>query len=87
MSTSLHLFGFEIILYNNYGLYGNYGHSSHTSHKTRTYEEDTHMKNSAVLKRQMRYQQWGEEVKDFNSRTKDMTVWEWCALHDISAGF
>ena len=41
------------------------------------------MKNSAALKRQMRYQQWGEEVKDFNSRPKDMTVREWCALHDI----
>ncbi|SHJ13676.1 hypothetical protein SAMN02745725_01829, partial [Pseudobutyrivibrio xylanivorans DSM 14809] len=41
------------------------------------------MKNSAALKRQMRYQQWVEEVKDFNSRPKDMTVREWCALHDI----
>ena len=35
------------------------------------------MKNSAALKRQMRYQQWVEEVKDFNSRPKDMTVREW----------
>ena len=41
------------------------------------------MKNSAALKRQMRYQQWVEEVKDFNSRPKDMTVREWCAIHDI----
>ena len=43
----------------------------------------THMKNSAALKRQMRYQQWVEEVKDFNARPKDMTVREWCAIHDI----
>ena len=41
------------------------------------------MNNSAALKRQMRYQQWVEEVKDFNSRPKDMTVREWCSLHDI----
>ena len=41
------------------------------------------MNNSAALKRQMRYQQWVEEVKDFNSRPKDMTVREWCAIHDI----
>ena len=41
------------------------------------------MKNSAALKRQMRYQQWVEEVKDFNARPKDMTVREWCAIHDI----
>lgn len=41
------------------------------------------MKNSAALKRQMRYQQWVEEVKDFNSRPKDMTVREWCSIHDI----
>ncbi len=41
------------------------------------------MSNSATLKKQLRYQQWIEEVKDFNSRPKDMTVREWCALHDI----
>ena len=41
------------------------------------------MKNSAALKRQMRYQQWVEEVKDFNSRPEDMTVREWYAIHDI----
>ena len=41
------------------------------------------MKNSAALKRQMRYQQWVEEVKDFNARPKDMTVREWCAIHNI----
>ncbi len=41
------------------------------------------MSNSATLKKQLRYQQWIEEVKEFNSRPKDMTVREWCALHDI----
>ena len=41
------------------------------------------MKKSAALKRQMRYQQWVEEVKEFNSKPKDMTVREWCAIHDI----
>ena len=41
------------------------------------------MSNSATLKKQLRYQQWIEEVKDFNSRPKDMTVRKWCALHDI----
>jgi len=37
-------------------------------------QDDTHMKNSAALKRQIPYQQWVEDVKDFNSRPKDMTV-------------
>ena len=41
------------------------------------------MKNSAAIKIQMCYQQWVEEVKDFNSISKDMTGREWCALHDI----
>ena len=41
------------------------------------------MSNSATLKKQLRYQQWIEEVKYFNSRPKDMTVREQCTLHDI----
>lgn len=41
------------------------------------------MSKSATLKRDIRFQQWVQQVQEFNKRPEGMSMTTWCKLHDI----
>jgi len=41
------------------------------------------MSKSATLKRDIRFQQWIQQVQEFNNRPKGMSMTTWCKEHDI----
>lgn len=41
------------------------------------------MSKSTTLKRDIRFQQWVQQVQEFNKRPEGMSMTTWCKLHDI----
>lgn len=39
---------------------------------------------TAIVARQVRYQQWADDIRACNDRPKGITVGEWCKAHDIN---
>lgn len=39
---------------------------------------------TSIVAKQVRLQQWAEQIKDCQSRPKDMDVNTWCSLHGIT---